>query len=122
MVVSMTLSQYLGRGVVSRGRMTITGNLDTAVSEHPYLHNAGDKEAVILGLKSVIKSLSVIKDLKWILPPANTTVEDFVNGVSFFLSLALRWWVGGVANSRVDDRVALQPSFQPLDGYCQAWT
>ena len=35
----MTLSQYLGRGVVSRGRMTITPGLDTNVYEHPYLHN-----------------------------------------------------------------------------------
>jgi cellobiose dehydrogenase (acceptor) len=76
--LSMTLSQYLGRGVVSRGRATITGNLDTAVSEHPYLHNAGDKEAVILGIKSLIESLSTIKNLTFILPPPGTTVEKFV--------------------------------------------
>jgi cellobiose dehydrogenase (acceptor) len=79
----MTLSQYLGRGVVSRGRATITGNLDTAVAEHPYLHNPGDKEAVIKGIKSLIESLSTIKNLTFILPPANTTVDDFVNNVSF---------------------------------------
>jgi cellobiose dehydrogenase (acceptor) len=77
--LSMTLSQYLGRGVVSRGRATITGNLDTAVSEHPYLHDAGDKEAVIKGIKNLVESLSTIKNLTFILPPPGTTVDDFVN-------------------------------------------
>jgi len=79
--LSMTLSQYLGRGVVSRGRSTITGNLDTAVAEHPYLHDAGDKEAVIKGIKNLVASLSTIKNLTFILPPPGTTVDDFVNKV-----------------------------------------
>lgn len=77
----MTLSQYLGRGVVSRGRATITGNLDTAVSEHPYLHNAADKEAVILGIEGLVKSLATIKDLTFILPPANITIKDWVDSM-----------------------------------------
>ena len=81
----MTLSQYLGRGVVSRGRMTITSGLATQVSEHPYLHNAGDKEAVIQGIKNVINSLNVIPNITWVLPPPNSTVEDYVNGVSISL-------------------------------------
>lgn len=78
----MTLSQYLGRGVVSRGRMTITGDLSTAVTTHPYLHNPGDKEAVIQGIKNMVASLSTIKNLTFILPPANTTIDAWVNGVS----------------------------------------
>ncbi|KAK0708434.1 cellobiose dehydrogenase [Lasiosphaeris hirsuta] len=78
---AMTLSQYLGRGVSSRGRMTITSNLDTAVSLHPYLHNEYDKEAVILGIKSLIASLNVIPNITWVLPPPNTTVESFVNNM-----------------------------------------
>ncbi|KAK1834107.1 cellobiose dehydrogenase [Podospora conica] len=79
--LSMTLSQYLGRGVVSRGRATITGNLDTAVSEHPYLRNAGDKEAVIAGIEGLVKTLATIKDLTFILPPANITIKDWVDGM-----------------------------------------
>lgn len=78
----MTLSQYLGRGVVSRGRMTITAGLATAVTEHPYLHNAGDLEAVIQGIKNVQNALSVIPNLTWVLPPPDGTVESYVNGVS----------------------------------------
>ncbi|KAL2017867.1 hypothetical protein VTK56DRAFT_1612 [Thermocarpiscus australiensis] len=53
---AMTLSQYLGRGVVSRGRMTLTSGLATSVAEHPHLHNSVDKEAVIQGIKNVICS------------------------------------------------------------------
>ncbi|KAK1750876.1 cellobiose dehydrogenase [Echria macrotheca] len=105
--LSMTLSQYLGRGVVSRGRMTITGNLDTAVSEHPYLHNAGDKEAVILGIKSLIASLSTIQNLTWILPPANTTVESFVNNMLVSPSnRRSNHWIGTAKIGSDDGRVA----------------
>lgn len=78
---AMTLSQYLGRGVVSRGRMTITPGLATAVSEHPYLHNDGDLEAVIKGIKNVQAALSVIPNLEWVLPPPNGTVESYVNSL-----------------------------------------
>ncbi|KAK3682195.1 hypothetical protein B0T22DRAFT_278809 [Podospora appendiculata] len=78
---AMTLSQYLGRGVVSRGRMTISSGLDTQVFEHPYLHNAVDKETVIQGIKNVVEALSVIPNITWVLPPPNTTVEAFVNGM-----------------------------------------
>ena len=79
----MTLSQYLGRGVVSRGRMTITSGLATAVTEHPYLHNKGDLEAVIQGIKNVQSALNVIPNITWVLPPPNGTVEDYVNSVCF---------------------------------------
>lgn len=78
----MTLSQYLGRGVVSRGRMTITPGLDTNVYEHPYLHNAADKEVVIQGIKNLQATLGIIPNLTWVLPPAGQTVDDWVNNVS----------------------------------------
>lgn len=81
----MTLSQYLGRGVVSRGRATITQGLVTTVAEHPYLHNAGDKEAVIQGIKNLIESLNVIPNITWVLPPPGSTVEEYVDSVSVFL-------------------------------------
>jgi cellobiose dehydrogenase (acceptor) len=78
---AMTLSQYLGRGVVSRGRMTITNTLETQVFLHPYLHDDFDKEAVIQGIKNVQAALNVIPNLTWVLPPPGTTVENFVNNV-----------------------------------------
>jgi cellobiose dehydrogenase (acceptor) len=79
---AMTLSQYLGRGVASRGRMTITTGLATVVSEHPYLHDDSDLEAVIQGIKNVQNALNVIPNITWILPPPNGTVEDYVNGLA----------------------------------------
>jgi cellobiose dehydrogenase (acceptor) len=83
----MTLSLYLGRGVVSRGRMTITPALTTVVSEHPYLHNDGDLEAVIQGLKNMQAALNVIPNITWVLPPPEGTVEEYVASVGPFLLL-----------------------------------
>lgn len=82
----MTMSQYLGRGSVSRGRMTITPALDTVVTTAPYLHDDFDKQAVIQGIKNLQAALSGITDLKWIVPSPNQTVEDFVNTVSHSIS------------------------------------
>lgn len=82
---AMTLSQYLGTGVVSRGRMTITPSLTTRVSEHPYLHDEFDKEAVIQGIKNMQEALNVIPNITWVLPPPDTTVEDYVNNVRLTL-------------------------------------
>ncbi|KAL2198241.1 cellobiose dehydrogenase [Corynascus similis CBS 632.67] len=78
---AMTLSQYLGRGVVSRGKMGITRGLTTTVAEHPYLHDEGDLEAVIEGIQKVVDALSEVPDLQWVLPPPNGTVADYVNGL-----------------------------------------
>lgn len=78
----MTMSQYLGRGAVSRGRMTITKALTTVVSTVPYLQDKNDIAAVIQGIKNLQAALTNVKNLVWALPPANTTVEDFVNNVS----------------------------------------
>jgi cellobiose dehydrogenase (acceptor) len=80
----MTLSLYLGRGVVSRGRMTITPALTTVVSEHPYLHNDGDLEAVIQGIKNMQAALNVIPNITWVLPPPDGTVEEYVASVGPF--------------------------------------
>ena len=77
----MTLSQYLGRGVVSRGRMTINQLLTTEVTTHPYLRNDYDKEAVIIGIKNVQAALNRIPNLTWIQPAPSVSIEDFVNQV-----------------------------------------
>ncbi len=76
------MSQYLGRGVVSRGRMTMTPSLTTEVSLTPYLHNDFDKEAVIIGIKNIQAALANVPNLTWIQPAPNVTVEDYVNKVS----------------------------------------
>lgn len=76
------MSQYLGRGAVSRGRMTITSSLTTEVSEAPYLRDENDVEAVIKGIENLQAALSSVEGLEWAQPPANVTAREFVEGVS----------------------------------------
>ena len=78
----MTMSQYLGRGAVSRGRMTITPTLSTVVSTLPYLHDENDVAAVIQGIKNLQASLANVKNLTWAYPTEGESIEDFVNNVS----------------------------------------
>jgi cellobiose dehydrogenase (acceptor) len=79
------MSQYLGRGAVSRGRMTITKALTTVVSTVPYLQDKNDVQAVIQGIKNLQAALKNVKNLTWNVPAPDTTVEDFVNNVSLSL-------------------------------------
>lgn len=52
---AMTMSQYLGRGQLSRGRTTISKTLDMVVSTPPFFNDeaGGDKEALIKGIENM---------------------------------------------------------------------
>ncbi|KAK3944430.1 cellobiose dehydrogenase [Diplogelasinospora grovesii] len=78
---SMTITQYLGTGSVSRGRMTITRQLNTVVSIPPYLHDDNDKAAVVKGLENLQESLKTVPNLTWITPKPNITAAQFVNSI-----------------------------------------
>ncbi|KAI0398524.1 carbohydrate-binding module family 1 protein [Xylariaceae sp. FL0594] len=92
---TMTMSQYLGRGTVSRGRMTITPSLSTVVSTVPYLQDKNDVAAVIQGIKNLQAALANVKGLTWVLPPPGTTVEDFVNNmVVSYSNRRSNHWIG----------------------------
>lgn len=75
------MSQYLGRGQVSRGRTTISKTLDMVVSTQPFFHDEGDKEAVIKGIENMQAALANIEGLQWIQPAANQTAADYVNSL-----------------------------------------
>ncbi|KAL0942703.1 fungal cellulose binding domain-containing protein [Colletotrichum truncatum] len=77
----ITISQYLGRGATSRGRMTIQANLATAVSTVPYLRDPNDVEAVIKGIENIQGALKNVPNLNWTYPAAGTSVRDFVNNM-----------------------------------------
>jgi len=77
----MTLTQYLGTGSVSRGRLTINQQLRTIVSTSPYLNNDGDKAAVVQGVQSLRDSLSKVSGLTWVRPTTSQTSQAFVNSV-----------------------------------------
>jgi cellobiose dehydrogenase (acceptor) len=79
---AMVISQYLGRGAVSRGRMTISEGLNTIVSTVPYLRNNNDIEAVITSLEKLAASLtSKVKNLKIEWPVAGTSIRDHVKNM-----------------------------------------
>ncbi|KAK3321274.1 cellobiose dehydrogenase [Cercophora scortea] len=78
---SMTVTQYLGTGSVSRGRMVITKQLNTVVSVPPYLRNEHDKAAVIQGLVNLQESLKSVANLTWITPKVNVTAAQFVSSI-----------------------------------------
>ncbi|KAK4222215.1 cellobiose dehydrogenase [Podospora fimiseda] len=77
---SLTITQYLGTGSTSRGRMTITRQLNTVVSTPPYLRTDADKQAVVQGLISLQNAL---KDggFTWINPRPGVSAEQFVNSI-----------------------------------------
>ncbi|KAK4240569.1 carbohydrate-binding module family 1 protein [Achaetomium macrosporum] len=78
---AMTMSQYLGRGATSRGRMTITPSLTTIVSDVPYLKDANDKEAVIQGIINLQNALKNVANLTWNYPNASISARDYVNNM-----------------------------------------
>lgn len=79
---SITISQYLGRGAKSRGRMTITSALNTVVSGNPYLNDAEDKKAVVKALDNLRKALSGVEGLEWLQPAPGVTSQKYVDDVS----------------------------------------
>jgi cellobiose dehydrogenase (acceptor) len=78
----MTITQYLGMGTTSRGRMGITPSLSTRVMTPPYLRDTHDKEAVVQGIEYIRGVLSQIQNLTWVEPKVNQTTTAFVNSVS----------------------------------------
>ena len=91
---SMTISQYLGRGGVSRGRLTITPGLDMTVSTLPYLSNADDLAAVITALESAITALKSDPQITITVPSDNQTVAEYVNSIPITSSRTANHWVG----------------------------
>jgi cellobiose dehydrogenase (acceptor) len=79
---SITMSQYLGRGAVSRGRMTITSALNTVVGVNPYLNNNEDREAVITALDNLRDALKGVEGIEWQHPAPDQTSRDYVENVS----------------------------------------
>ncbi|KAI9868585.1 MAG: hypothetical protein M1813_004435 [Trichoglossum hirsutum] len=100
---SMTLSQYIGTGTKSRGRMTITPFLDMVVSTAPYLHDSNDVEAVIQGIERVQEILSRVPGLTFLRPEPGQSAADYVH--NYAVSVGARsggHWFGS-ATLELDD-------------------
>ncbi|PNS17843.1 Cellobiose dehydrogenase [Sphaceloma murrayae] len=75
---SMVLSQYLGRGKTSRGRMTINKDLTLAIPKLPFVETQGDIDAIVQGIKNVLAALAKNGRITVLAPAAGQSVEDFV--------------------------------------------
>uniref|UniRef100_A0A8H7NMC7 Glucose-methanol-choline oxidoreductase N-terminal domain-containing protein n=1 Tax=Bionectria ochroleuca TaxID=29856 RepID=A0A8H7NMC7_BIOOC len=91
---AITMSQYLGRGSKSRGRMTLASDLSTVVNEPPYLHDPEDIEAIITGLDNMREALSGVEGLTWLAPAANQTSREYVNALSKTSGRGANHWIG----------------------------
>jgi cellobiose dehydrogenase (acceptor) len=101
----ITMSQYLGRGAVSRGRMTITDGLNTVVSTVPYLRDNNDIEAVIKGIENLQKALSGVKNLTWLAPAPDETARHFVENMIVSTSnRRANHWIGSNKMGTKDGR------------------
>ncbi|KAL5332947.1 hypothetical protein BJX70DRAFT_392562 [Aspergillus crustosus] len=77
----ITITQYVGRGQTSRGRVTINSALNTVVSTLPWLTDENDTDAVIQGFERLQKSLKNVSDLTWEYPTSNISIPDYVNSL-----------------------------------------
>jgi cellobiose dehydrogenase (acceptor) len=97
----VTLSQYLGTGVVSRGRMTIQPNLNMTISVSPFLNNPSDTEAVVAGVKSFMTAASS-KNITFLHPAPGVTAAEYVN--SYSSPRGSNHWLGTCKMGTVDGR------------------
>lgn len=80
----MTVTNYLGTGSVSRGRLTINNQLKTVVSKSPYLNNAADKAAVVQSIENFRTAMKGVSGLTWVRPTTSQSSSAFVDSVSAF--------------------------------------
>lgn len=101
----MTITQYLGNGAVSRGRLDITPQLATRVITPPYLRDAHDKEIVIAGIQSIRDILSQVPNLTWVVPAPSQNTTAFVNSVPATVgSRGSNHWTGSCTMDASDGR------------------
>jgi cellobiose dehydrogenase (acceptor) len=114
---SMTLSLYLGRGSVSRGRTTIGKSLNMVVQTLPY-GDPNDLTAVGWAIDNMVNALKTIPNITWNLPPPGVSGADYLKSVrtSFFPFPLLH------CLTRADPthlRERRRPPRKPLDGHLQ---
>ncbi|KAN0105813.1 cellobiose dehydrogenase protein [Hyaloscypha variabilis] len=77
---SMTLSLYLGRGTVSRGRTSIQKGLNMIVSEIPY-GDPNDLAVVATAIDNMVNALKNTPNITWNLPANGTSGADYLKTV-----------------------------------------
>jgi cellobiose dehydrogenase (acceptor) len=93
----LTVSQYLGTGTVTRGRIVITSTLDMSIDVEPYATTGADREAVIQGVQNLLDAVSAAGEVNGtaitVLQPASgQTAEDYVD--SYAQDRGSNHWLG----------------------------
>ncbi|KAJ1333220.1 cellobiose dehydrogenase (acceptor) [Microdochium nivale] len=101
---TMTLSQYLGRGAKSRGRLTLTPTLGVTVSTLPYLKDNSDVAAVVQGIKNMQAALNKVPNLTWLSPAPGQTAEDYVSKYVVSDNRGANHWIGSAKLGTDDGR------------------
>ncbi|KAF7303779.1 Cellobiose dehydrogenase [Mycena indigotica] len=65
-------------GIKSRGRIGINAALNGVPLVNPWLNDAGDKSALIQGLKNIISTVPQVSGLQLIMPDNTMTMEQYV--------------------------------------------
>ncbi|KAJ7182657.1 cellobiose dehydrogenase [Mycena crocata] len=73
-----TITVYLSTGIKSRGRLGINAALNAVPLVNPWLVDAGDRAALIQGLKNVVSTIPQVPGLTMIMPDNSTTIETYV--------------------------------------------
>lgn len=84
---SITCSQFLTRGTTSFGVLSITPELKMNISVSPYAVTAEDRSAIVQGMTIFTKALKQNPGIVIVQPPANVTIEDYVENVSLILAI-----------------------------------
>lgn len=77
---SMTLSLYLGRGTVSRGRASIQKGLNMVVSEIPY-GDPNDLAVVAIAIDNMVNALKNTPNITWNLPAPGVSGADYLKTI-----------------------------------------
>jgi len=81
----MTLSLYLGRGSVGRGRTTISPSLNMVVSALLW-GDTNDLATTAIAIDNMIKALKPVPGLTWLLPANNTSGKDYLASLPLTLA------------------------------------
>ncbi|KAF8453744.1 cellobiose dehydrogenase [Kalaharituber pfeilii] len=98
----VTVSQYLGTGMTSRGRLGISSTLTTSILTAPYLKNEADIQAVIKGLNNFMTAAKKISSVTFIHPTPSQTAEQYVR--SYKGGQGSNHWVGSCKMGSNDGR------------------
>ena len=82
---TMTVSVWLGRGKVSRGRATISSRLNMEVSTIPF-GDVNDMATLAKAIDNMVAALKPVGGLTWLLPAPGTTGAQYLATVPLTLS------------------------------------